>query len=361
MRIAKPHWKESHKCWYVKLKGKFHRLDPDKQKAFDAYADLLGKRNIESGATAAGSIKVADLAYLFLEWVDKHNANYTYLWYRKYLHGINGKTGKHKSDGFANFISPDLRVVDLRPYHVTNWLDSRYLDASDNTRAGAITAILRLFNWAREQGYIDHNPLGKMRKPNREARDEDAYLQPHQWDQLIDAVKAGQKQKEVQPFLDYITVIKETGCRPQEIRKVEARHLDHELKRWIFPVKESKGKKDKREVLLGPIAYEICARLAKANPDGPIFRNSDGKPWTNFAVSCRFKRLSKILGFTVYAYAVRHSFASEAIINGVDIITIARLMGHKDLTMLNKIYQHVTKDRGHMETARKRATERLAV
>ena len=33
MRDPKPHWKKSHKCWYVKIDGQFHRLDPDKPQA----------------------------------------------------------------------------------------------------------------------------------------------------------------------------------------------------------------------------------------------------------------------------------------------------------------------------------------
>ena len=49
MRIPQPHWKESHKCFYVKLKGKFHRLDPDQSKAFDMYRELLSRFNMREG------------------------------------------------------------------------------------------------------------------------------------------------------------------------------------------------------------------------------------------------------------------------------------------------------------------------
>lgn len=166
--------------------------------------------------------------------------------------------------------------------------------------------------------------------------------------------------KERDPFADYVTVMRQTGCRPQEIRKVEARHLNHERKEWNFPRAESKGKKEPRTVHLGDVAYEICKRLAAKYPEGPIFRNRYGKPWTENAVAQRFEEISRKVGFRVFAYAVRHTFASEAIIAGVDLITVARLMGHKDLTMLNQIYEHVSKDRAHIEDARRRATERIA-
>ena len=54
-----------------------------------------------------------------------------------------------------------------------------------------------------------------------------------------------------------------------------------------IPVLESKGKKEKRVVLLTDRAFEICQRLALKNPEGPMFRTSAGKPWTRRALSFR--------------------------------------------------------------------------
>lgn len=359
MRIPKPYWKKSHKCWYVNLGGKTVKLSADKEEAFKLYADELARSNVKEGRTSPQNVTVRDLLATFLDWTEKHKAAATWQWYRKYIIGTCGKTGKHKDGGFANFVSPRLLVRDLKPYHLENWLDARYPNADDDTKAGAITAILRAFNWAKDQGYIDASPLARVKKPARKGRGEDAYLTPQQWQQVVDRVKSNAKTKEIQPFLDYLTVMRETGCRPQEIRTVEARHLDRANRRWIFAEKESKGKKEKREVLLGDAAFAICCRLADKNSTGPLFRNARGKPWTNFAVACRCKRIAKALGFPVFAYSVRHTFGTEAIINGADVITVARLMGHRDLTMLNKVYQHVTQDREHMEAARKKATDRL--
>ena len=369
MRIPKPHWKKSHKCYYVKIGKTFHRLDPDETKAREMWQDLLSKQNIKDGTTPSRNIPVRDLLYLFLEWVHKHRAYDTYKWYRKYLHGNDGqlKNGdgttsksKYAEAGFANFVPAKLSIRDLKPFHLENWLDSRYAGADSDTVCAAIKAVTRALNWGRDDmGYIDKNPLTGFKRPFTEGRGADAYLTPDQWEKLIDAIKDGCH--DVEPFLDYVTVMKETGCRPQEIRKVEARHLDHTHKRWVFPNEENPKarKREKRIVMLGDEAYRICRRLAVKYPEGPLFRNCDGKAWTNFAVSCRCRRLSEKLGFKVFAYAIRHTFATEAIINGANVITIARLMGHKDLTMLNRIYQHVMEDKQHLEETRQRATERL--
>jgi integrase/recombinase XerC len=360
MRIPQPHWKESHKCHYVKLKGKFHRLDPDKGKAFEMYRELLSRFNMREGLTAAKNLTARDLLATFLDWVERNRELATFQWYRKYIVGTCGKKGKFTAAGFSNFLPEKLLVKDLKPYHLENWLYSRYPKADSDTVAGAITAIQRAFNWAAEQGYIEASPIRKVKKPEKEGRGEHAYLTAEQWDELVLEVKNGLRENEIEAFLDYITVMRETGCRPQEIRKVESRHINHDNHEWVFERLKSKGKREQRVVVLGDAAYQICRKWALRYPDGPIFRNSDGKPWTNFAVACRYKRLSDKLGFKVFAYAIRHTFATEAIIGGADVITVARLMGHKDLSMLNRVYQHVTKDRGHMEAARRKATDRVA-
>ena len=360
LRIPKPHWKESHKCWYVKLKGKFYRLDADREKATAMYQELLATFNMKEGRTQAKHLTAREVMATYLEWVKSHRAEETGRWYSKYILGIGGKEGKFKAAGFANYIPAGLLVRDLKPFHLENWLDARYANADDDTRAGAITAIQRAFNWAVDQGYIESNPLGKVKKPTREGRGEIAYLSPEQWTQIVEAVKDGAKEREVEAFLDYITVMRETGCRPQEIRIVEAHHVDHENREWVFERLKSKGKKERRVVVLGDMAYQICRKLALRYPEGPLFRNSDGHPWTNFAIACRYRRLSDKLGFKIFAYAIRHTFATEAIIAGGDVISIARLMGHTDLSMLNRIYQHVAKDRKHMEAVRSKATDRAA-
>ena len=366
MRIPKPHWKRSHSCWYVQIARKMYRLDPDKEKADEIWKSLIALHLTEpkqaEEASASSNPIVQDILLEFLSWTEKHREPGTLKWYQTHISELpqTTKSGEkprpRNAVGFARFVGRTLRVRDLRPYHVTRWLDSRYAKANDNTRAGAVTAIKRAFAWAVDEGYISQSPVARVKKPSRTGRGEDAYLTPDQWQQVLAGVRDGLREHEIQPFLDYVTVMKETGCRPQEIRKVEARHLDRKSKQWVFPANESKGKREKRVVELGDVAFAICQRLALQRPEGCLFRNSDGKPWSNFALACRFKRLSEKLGFKVFAYAIRHTYATEAILNGVDVITISKLMGHSDLKMLGRIYQHVMRDRKHMQASREQAT-----
>ena len=77
-------------------------------------------------------------------------------------------------------------------------------------------------------------------------------------------------------FKDLLTAAWETGCRPQEVCRVEARHVDIANARWVFPISEAKGKRKARVVYLSDKALEITKRLLKEHPEGPIFRNRRG-------------------------------------------------------------------------------------
>jgi len=149
------------------------------------------------------------------------------------------------------------------------------------------------------------------------------------------------------------------------------------------------------------------------HPDGPIFRNTNGKPWTTDAVNCGFlalqmrmgKEQMKRRGIVVsdkeigdfipslrptkrrrgetvnktkvelraeakrkltcrraadlaprYSlYAIRHSWATNALQKGIDALTVAILMGHQDPSTLAKVYQHLSLNPRHLLEQAKRA------
>jgi hypothetical protein len=61
--------------------------------------------------------------------------------------------------------------------------------------------------------------------------------------------------------------------------------------RWVFSLDEVKGKKALRVVYLTDGALEVTQRLLGRWPDGPLFRNTDGRPWHPYALNCQFGRL----------------------------------------------------------------------
>ena len=100
------------------------------------------------------------------------------------------------------------------------------------------------------------------------------------------------------------------------------------------------------------------ASLMAEYPDGPLFRGPrGGKPFTRNGIRCRFKRLRQKLPHLkgLIAYADRHSFATDALVNGVGIAQVAELLGHTNTEMVMRHYSHIAGKIDHMRQAAMRA------
>jgi integrase len=316
-RIPKPWWRKDRKSWFVTINGKRYDLGPDREFAWQRFHELMAqsqKRQVASGWV----LSVFDA---FLEWTKRHRAPRTYDWYRERL------------QQFASSIPTSLTVAQFKPLHVQNWIDGK--SCSDGHKRGCMTAILRAMNWATRMGYIEKNPIAGIEKPAAGKRE--TIITPEQFDRTISFCHDDE-------FHDLLTVAWETGARPQELMNVEARHVDLPKSRWVFSKDEAKGKKRVRIVYLTETAFEITKRLMLKWPSGPIFRNARGNPWHRNNVNCRFQRMKKHIGKKLCLYNFRHSFATRLLEEGVDSLMVAALLGHADLSMLGRVYAHLTQN-----------------
>lgn len=326
MRQPKPWYRQQTGTWYVEINGKQVRLGKDETEAWREYHRLM------DGASLSSGTPVVHLLDEFLDWVQKNQSEGTYKWYRHHLRRFRRRIGDR------------LRVEDLKPYHLTRWIDG--LNGGQTTKHHAGRTVKRAFNWAVREGYIQRSPVAGATIPGQARRER--ILSADEWKTILAAVPD-------QQFRDFLTLLKETGCRPTEARIVEARHLQGD--RWIFDRDESKGQQDRRVVYLTDRAQAICKRLAEKHPTGPLLRNRRGNPWSKDTVVLRFRRLRKRLEMDgVSAYTIRHTWATEALERGVDPITVATLMGHRDATMVARTYQHLAQRTGHLKAALRRAT-----
>jgi len=196
---------------------------------------------------------------------------------------------------FIDYIGPALRVSDVQVYHVENWLNDRHAykrfksgkltdkPTSSTYRHNLVRAVKSAFQWAEDKGYIRQSPVRKVKVPRQYARGDDAYLDPEHWAKVLTC--------DDESLLDLLIVMYETGCRPQEVRRVESRHFDRAAKCWEFAIEESKGKKEKRVVLLSDRAFEICQRLALKHPEGRSSKTIEAslgrqRDWTPNVPSC---------------------------------------------------------------------------
>lgn len=339
--FRKPFFRASRGLWYVEIsRGKQVNLGKDKDAAFARYHDLMagagqasqGQPEPESGDVAPNLVVV--LVDRFLDWCQKHRAADTYRWYRDRL------------QLFCTAVPHGLTIAQLRNYHVQQWVDS-FESLSPGSKRNHCRAVQRAMRWAARQGYVEVSPIAHLEKPAAGKREQ--VVSPDEFQLILDLTKDS-------AFRDLLTVTWETGCRPQESLRVEARHVDRANARWIFPASEAKGGKLPRIVYLTPKALEATERLMMKHPTGPIFRNTDGRPWTPDATNCRFRRIENKTGTKYCLYALRHTWMNRLLMSGVDALTVAILAGHCDPSTLAKTYQHLSQSPTYLLGQARKAT-----
>ena len=336
MRKPEPFYRKHTKSWYVDLDGKFHPLGgknkPGKTPPPDVlekYYALMAGRQPDDGED---DCTVHQLADRFLADLKKTRAERTW------------KTAEAHLDSFKAHVGPKLMASKVKGIQVREWMTDK-VPGKANYKNQAVRVISQMFNWALELDVVKlrKNPAKKVDRPQPESRV--VLILPDQWEAVMGQLK------DKDTFKDVLIFLKETGCRPQEVRHIEKRHFNSQSgdEKIVFPIDESKGKKRSRVIILNAVALAIIKRLALKYPEGKLFRNRLGNPWTSDAFNCRCATLRETLGFdTIFPYAVRHTFITDMLIAGIDAISLAELVGHKDATMILKVYQHVALVPGHL-------------
>lgn len=337
-RPRKGPWKrKSDGCWYTTRKGgntpvKIADADVSPDEAHDLYCEFHG----DTGSEVEQPTPFLTVSFLideYLGWCKDNRSARTFEWYNDYL------------VKFHTFHGPKLRVAQLKPFHVTRWVNRDYKGQSESHRLNAIRSIFRVMNWAVKQGYIRLNPIAGIEKPAPSPRE--TYLTEEQFKQI-------RKEASDDAFRDFLDFTWETGCRPQEIRVLTAKHFDGE--KFVLERKNSKGKRHNRIIYLNDKAKKLVNRLIRKHPKGAVFRNSHGAPWSRNAVICRFRRLKDKVGIPELCCTIlRHSWATNALRNGLDTTTVSLLMGHLDPTTVQRNYQHLAQDHKYMQEAAMRS------
>jgi integrase len=397
---AKPFFR-SGRGWYVQLGKQQIKLCDGPENAtteaaaWERYHLVMAERGTTQAAPkmlpqASGPL-VAEILDKYLDWCQKHRAGRTFDWYRDHIQDfINRKPEAARQP-----------VTDLRPFHVIEWADSHGEDWSPAYRRGGIVAIQRPFNWAEELGYIDASPIKKIKKPQPQRRE--SHITPEGFDSIAARYVEGD------PFRDLLEFAWYSGCRPQEARLIEARHVQLQAECVIIPKEEAKGKRRPRVILLHGRALEIIQRLLALRPEGNLFLNEDGSPWKRFAIANRFDRLHLALGIEalkqegipipplprfnrrhysdkvkllaarkehkqklrerrkailklarqhgkkVALYDARHGFAQRMLESGANHLAVAELMGHSTGRMVAETYSHMNRATDHLKDTLRRA------
>lgn len=340
--MRKPFYWKSRRCWYVKgADRKNIRLDPDERKASKLWVEIAAAEKPEAPTAPVDTVVEAYLLHAL-----KTVSAPTYVGYRFYL------------VRFCEMYGLD-RVRELKPLHMTRWLDSQEGWGASGRRA-AIAAVKRCLNWAVAEGIIDRNPLASVKRPPAKRRE--GTITDAEHSRMMSAADRANRRTWT-AFRPVLVALRHSGTRPGMVATVTAENVSADGSAWVFREHKTRQKTAKPLVVyLSPCLQSLTRIAVAAHPKGPLFLNSRGEPWTSNAIRCRMRHLRRKLGLpaNIVAYSFRHTFATNALVNGLDVATVAELLGHRDVRMIAEHYGHLDKQKEYLKKAAAGAVRRQA-
>lgn len=102
----------------------------------------------------------------------------------------------------------------------------------------------------------------------------------------------------------------------------------------VSALKEHKHKQDKQIDMAGKLY----------NNQNYIFCKDNGELYTPGYITRRWNIYCQKVGIDSNLHELRHTFATMALQNGVDVTTVSKMLGHKDVTTTLNIYSHILPD-----------------
>jgi len=137
------------------------------------------------------------------------------------------------------------------------------------------------------------------------------------------------------------------GLRCQEVRSLQLKHLDFDRK--LLHVVQSKGAKDRYLPLSEHLIRGIRTYISAEHPKSFLFEGTgnpenkgfDGR-YSQRGVQWAVKTVARQAGLLkeVHTHMLRHTYATHLLEDGVNIITVQKLMGHQNIES-TMIYLHV--------------------
>ena len=328
------------------------------------HKNVLGKTQAEVKEKLKRSIeesKGLDIVkagqYTFGQWMDVWFENYAELQVRPSSHQTyKGYIKNHIKPNIGDIPPNKLTTLDLQKLYKKLLTEGRIDRIESKNQPKGLSAktvrninqiISSALNLAKEQKLICSNPADACALPKVEHR-EMKTLTAEQLDAFFREAKATGVYE-----MYYIELA--TGLRRGELLGLKWDDID--MKNGVFRVQRQvaringeiveaplKTKNSYRNVSIGPDAIEVLeAQKEKVGDSGYVFPPPNGGPISPDSVLNMLHRVLERAGLPKMRFHdLRHSFATLALQNGVDIKTVSGMLGHFSAGFTLDTYAHVT-------------------
>jgi integrase len=142
-------------------------------------------------------------------------------------------------------------------------------------------------------------------------------------------------------FRPLVQAALQTGCRYSELARLEV--ADFNPDSGTLAIRRSKSGKA-RHVVLTDEGLSFFRQLTAGRAGSEtMLRKANGEAWRAshqlrpMAQACQHAKIDPPVSF----HALRHTWASHAVMNGVPLLVVAKNLGHADTRMVEKHYGHL--------------------
>jgi integrase len=266
---------------------------------------------------------------------------------------------------FKEFNSKNIE--DITPWLLDKWKSKRLKQGvSPKTINRDIAAIKAAFTRAYKWGFLEENLLAQLSLCKVENELRVRYLTSDEEIRLRKAIKrrdinyrtkrtSANKWREIRsyrlkpelhdaPFFDYlepmIIISLNTGLRQGELLMLRWEDINFSEKIITIRAKNAKSR-TVRHISLNSEAFKVLEewKVTKKKNQESLFLNRDGKPLNSVKKAWKtILQQAQIENFRWHD--LRHTFASNLVMAGVDLNTVRELLGHSDLQMTLR-YAHL--------------------
>lgn len=216
---------------------------------------------------------------------------------------------------------------------------------SDVTINNYLRNLRVFFNWCVDEDILRKSPIkrGDFTKTDHKPLE---FISDDDFKRLLRALDIS-KFSEYRDFV-IVQLLLDTGMRISECLMIKVNDLNL-VKRFIWlPAKNTKGKRGRSvffsEKMAGQIRKWIKYKDRYRDSDF-LFCINNGKPLQANNFEANVRKYAKRVGLkNVHPHVFRNNFAKRFLMNGGDIYTLSRILGHSSVTVTEQAYLDLTQE-----------------
>lgn len=265
---------------------------------------------------------------------------------------------------FSNYQIEDInpRVIQKYIYELKETSSDRTRRPLSNSTINNIIAILKLFfNYCVEYEIIAKNPMIKVKNlpitrykenkvfsKNNQKKFENYIVESNDASNFIYifALYTGLRMGELLPL-----VWKDIDLRIGEVHVTKNQStIKDDNDHWVERISSPKTSRSYRTIPLPRFLIIHLKHLKRLKLSKYVFTNNEGERLSRKRVTANYAHILKVLKIQYIPFhSLRHTFATRALENNMDIKTISEVLGHSNAAMTLNIYSHSLPDQKRLQ------------